>query len=78
MESYLCKDGLPIGLSPLYQGDATITDVFSNRDRRLAITIDTTYYYYDGHSKNGLTASSGYRPIKFLPDSNTLKTIQTG
>lgn len=78
VESYLCKDGLPIGLSPLYQGDATITDVFSNRDRRLAITIDTTYYYYDGHSKNGLTASSGYRPIKFLPDSNTLKTIQTG
>jgi hypothetical protein len=78
VESYLCKDGLPISLSPLYQGDATISDVFSNRDGRLAITIDTTYYYYDGHSKNGLTASSGYRPIKFLPDSNTLKTIQTG
>jgi hypothetical protein len=78
VEAYLCKDGLPIGLSPLYQGDATESNVVANRDKRLYITMDTTYYYYDGHSKNGLTASSGYRPIKFLPDSNTLKTIQTG
>jgi len=78
VESYLCKDGLPIALSPLYKSDTTVSSVFSNRDKRLGITVDTTYYYYDGHSKNGLTASSGYRPIKFLPDSNTLKTIQTG
>jgi hypothetical protein len=78
VESYLCSDGLPIGLSPLYQGDSSISRVFANRDKRLGITIDSTWYYYDGHSKNGLTASSGYRPIKFLPDSNTLRTIQTG
>ncbi len=78
VEAYLCKDGLPISLSPLYQGDATQPNVNANRDKRMGITIDTTYYYYDGHSKNGLTASSGYRPIKFLPDSNALKTIQTG
>lgn len=78
VESYLCKDGLPIGLSPLYQGDATMSNVMANRDPRLYITIDSSYLYYKGHVKNSLTSSTGYRPIKFLPDSNKLKTIPTG
>jgi hypothetical protein len=77
VESYLCKDGLPINLSPLYQGDATIQTLSANRDLRLGITIDTTYLYYKGHVKNSITSSTGYRPIKFLPDSNTLKTLPT-
>jgi hypothetical protein len=77
VESYLCKDGLPISLSPLYQGDDTITHTIANRDGRLGITIDTTYLYYKGHVKNSLTSSTGYRPIKYLPDSNKLKTIPT-
>jgi hypothetical protein len=73
VESYLCTDGLPIGLSPLYKGDDTITHVAASRDRRLGITIDTSYLYYNGHVKNGLTSSTGYRPIKFLPDTARLK-----
>jgi hypothetical protein len=77
VESYLCKDGLPIGLSPLYQGDATIDNVKANRDLRFGITVDTTYLYYKSHVKNSLSSSTGYRPIKFLPDSNKLKTINT-
>lgn len=77
VESYLCKDGLPIGLSPQYQGDATIDNVKANRDLRFGITIDTTYLYYKSHVKNSLSSSTGYRPIKFLPDSNKLKTINT-
>lgn len=39
VESYLCTDGLPISESPLYAGDATLTDVFKNRDPRLSQTI---------------------------------------
>jgi len=78
VESYLCKDGLPIGLSPLYQGDATMSSAMANRDPRLYITIDSSYLYYKGHVKNSLTSSTGYRPIKFLPDSNKLKSIPTG
>ena len=39
VEDYLCTDGLPITLSPLYQGDAQIEDVFMNRDPRLRQTI---------------------------------------
>jgi len=77
VESYLCKDGLPISLSPLYQGDATIANVNASRDLRLGITIDTTYLYYKGHVRNSLSSSTGYRPIKYLPDSNRLKIIPT-
>jgi starch-binding outer membrane protein, SusD/RagB family len=39
VEDYLCADGLPITLSPLYQGDASLRDVFENRDPRLRQTI---------------------------------------
>lgn len=84
VESYLATDGLPIGLSPLYLGDDTITKVVANRDRRLKLSIDTTYLYYKGHETNaqskvysGLSSSTGYRPNKFLPDSNKIKTIPT-
>ncbi len=39
VEDYLCADGLPITLSDQYQGDASIRDVFENRDPRLRQTI---------------------------------------
>ncbi|HTL09920.1 MAG TPA: RagB/SusD family nutrient uptake outer membrane protein [Chitinophagaceae bacterium] len=78
VESYVATDGLPISLSPLYQGDADIFKVMANRDYRLKLSIDTTYLYYIGHVKNSLTSSTGYRPIKFLPaDTNRLKTMPT-
>ena len=77
VESYLCTDGEPIGLSPLYQGDATLQNVMANRDKRLYITVDSAHLCYTGHVYTVFSSSTGYRPIKFLPDSNTLKTIQT-
>ncbi|MEO7047539.1 MAG: RagB/SusD family nutrient uptake outer membrane protein [Ferruginibacter sp.] len=77
VESYLCSDGKPITLSPLYMGDDGISEVVANRDKRLLYTIDSTYLYYKGHVKNSLTSSTGYRPMKFLPDSNKLKSIPT-
>lgn len=78
VESYLCSDGKPIGVSPLYQGDADLDKVLANRDKRLRLSIDTTYLYYLGHTKGGFTATTGYRVTKFLPDTNTLKSIPTG
>lgn len=39
VEDYLCTDGLPISLSPEYQGDAQIEDLFMNRDPRLRQTV---------------------------------------
>ncbi len=51
VEDYLCSDGLPITLSPLYQGDDSIESVFINRDPRLRQSIlyppDKAKYNYD-------------------------------
>lgn len=39
VQSYLCTDGLPIALSPLYKGDAVFGDEFVNRDPRMEQSI---------------------------------------
>jgi starch-binding outer membrane protein, SusD/RagB family len=41
VDQYLCTDGQPIAVSPLYQGDATIADEVMNRDPRFDQTIFT-------------------------------------
>ncbi|NLO03134.1 MAG: RagB/SusD family nutrient uptake outer membrane protein, partial [Bacteroidales bacterium] len=46
VESYLCKDGLPISLSPLYQGDAEYEDEFIDRDPRMKQSIHTSERQY--------------------------------
>lgn len=50
VEDYLCTDGLPITLSPLYQGDEVFEDIFVNRDPRLRQTVlhpdDVGVYQY--------------------------------
>ncbi len=50
VEDYLCSDGLPITLSPLYQGDEVYENIFENRDPRLRQTIlhpdDVGIYMY--------------------------------
>ena len=78
VESYLCSDGLPISLSPLYKKDATLNDLLTNRDKRLKLSIDTTYLYYKGHLGSGMSSTTGYRVTKFLPDTTTMKSIPTG
>lgn len=65
VESYVCTDGLPITLSPLYQGDASIQSLRMNRDKRLLETVDT-FLTYTGALVAGLTSNTGYRPSKFL------------
>ncbi|MDR3188184.1 MAG: RagB/SusD family nutrient uptake outer membrane protein, partial [Prevotellaceae bacterium] len=44
VDSYLCTDGKPITMSPLYRGDSTLLRVVENRDPRLRQTI----YVNDG------------------------------
>lgn len=39
VDDYLCTDGLPASVSPLYQGDENLNNVSSNRDPRLVQTI---------------------------------------
>jgi hypothetical protein len=79
VEDYLCTDGLPISLSPLYKGDEKFEDVFENRDPRLRQTIlhpaDTKKYNYhlgDGRTYprllgvpgGGFQTTTGYHIIK--------------
>lgn len=39
VRSYLCTDGDPISVSPLYEGDQDLSTIENNRDPRLAATI---------------------------------------
>lgn len=76
VDDYLCTDGLPIALSPLYKGDAKIEDSFIGRDPRMRQTIllpteskrllfDTTRTYprVTGQS-GGNISTTGYHIIK--------------
>lgn len=49
VQTYLCADGLPISISPLYKGDAIFGDEFINRDPRLQQSVynsDRAYRIY--------------------------------
>lgn len=46
VDDYLCIDGKPIGLSPLYKGDKTLDDQFANRDPRMGQTIVMPGIYF--------------------------------
>lgn len=91
VEDYLCTDGLPITLSPLYQGDAQIEDVFENRDPRLRQTIlhpdDVLYYGYGNNDtrpyprvrgmEGGQTIETGYHIIKVYDNGPAYATYNT-
>lgn len=75
VESYLCTDGLPIALSPLYQGDEVFEEEFTNRDPRMKQSIHTAdrkyRIYPDGTFEmkippqfNGNRCWTGYEFIK--------------
>ena len=64
IESYLLADGLPIGLSPLYQGDQGIDKVMANRDPRIYETLVTDELRLNGIASNYST--TGYSTHKFL------------
>ncbi len=70
VESYLCTDGKPIGISALYAGDADITKTLTNRDSRLSACIGTTLAYR-GNAVGGLISSTGYLVKKFNNSSIT-------
>jgi hypothetical protein len=59
VDDYLCADGKPIGLSPLYQGDDSLKHIFANRDPRLRQTV-----FFNGDTV-----------IKNQPGANPIKTF---
>ncbi len=65
VDSYLCSDGLPISLSPLYKGDDNIGNTLSNRDLRLAQSVEDVLAYIGTPNDKGFTSSTGYKITKF-------------
>ncbi len=65
VDSYLCSDGLPITLSPLYQGDNNIEETLANRDERLTQSIEDVLAYIGTPNDKGYTSSTGYKISKF-------------
>ncbi len=91
VEDYLCTDGLPITLSPLYQGDAQFEDLFENRDPRLRQTVlhpdDVLKYEYANNDTRlyprlqgmdgGLKSETGYHIIKVYEPVAAYATYNT-
>jgi len=73
IESYSAKDGLPIGISPLYKGDKTITNVMTDRDPRIKAT------FVQALRLNGVVSNfstSGYAILKFFNED--IKDLPNG
>jgi len=70
VQSYLCTDGLPTSLSPLYNGDDTPDDEATNRDPRYKQEIATRGFDFLNGDLITLprigtsVTSTGYQPIK--------------
>lgn len=91
VDDYLCTDGKPITLSPEYQGDATIEDVFMNRDPRLRQTVlhpdDVPVWQYNRNDvrtyprlngmEGGLKSNTGYHIIKVYEVGSAHRTYNT-
>lgn len=77
IESYACSDGLPIMQSPNYKGDATMTNVLQNRDKRLSATI-AAKWAYPGKEDGGLSANTGYRVILYNNPGLSGTQVTTG
>lgn len=74
VDSYLCSDGLPISLSPLYKGDMNINNTLANRDLRLVQSVDGVLAYIGTPNEKGFTSSTGYKITKF--DNSTLSASE--
>ena len=73
IDTYLAEDGLPISLSPMYQGDKSVTQVFANRDPRMAHTFTSYELRPNGsYNMNGDlmgVSTSAYTTLKFLNET---------
>ncbi len=52
---FLCTDGLPISVSPLYQGEQSLADIGKNRDPRLDMSVFTPGEVYRISAKGDTT-----------------------
>ncbi|MGV3604447.1 MAG: RagB/SusD family nutrient uptake outer membrane protein [Dyadobacter fermentans] len=73
VDDYLCTDGKPASVSPLYKGDNTLNDVKSNRDPRLAQTV-----YFPGDAITTNRPNGQPDAVFQFPDLNSSANVPTG
>lgn len=66
MDMYLCTDGLPVNISPLFKGYDGFDSEFQNRDARMVSIFEQTGHYY-WSSNNGFGKPANY---SITPDVN--------
>jgi len=83
VESFLCTDGLPIGLSPLYKGDecntttlSIATTTLANRDKRLTETVAPVLSFGGGFTTDASKhiSQTGYMIARFNPATSASAT----
>ncbi|MBN3581895.1 RagB/SusD family nutrient uptake outer membrane protein [Algoriphagus aestuarii] len=74
IDAYLAEDGLPVGISPLYQGDKSIEEVMANRDPRMYETLVSDELRLNGIASNYST--TGFATHKFL--NEVIKDLPEG
>jgi len=75
IDSYLLSDGLPIGLSSLYEDDKTVANALKDRDGRMIQTIVPELRLMNTISNFAL---SGYAVRKFLNESLKNESVGAG
>lgn len=65
VDAFLCADGLPISLSPMYEGDDNISHTLAGRDMRLVQSVEGELAYIGNPDEKGFTSSTGYIITKF-------------
>lgn len=62
-DMYLCTDGLPINISPLFKGYMGFDTEFENRDARMSSQLKQVgHYYWTGNSESGTAANYAVEP----------------
>lgn len=75
-ESFLCKDGKPIGVSELYQGDETLDQEMIDRDPRMYNIIDNIHRPYTVQSDGTVEINeSMYDPTASAPDVSAAGSV---
>lgn len=75
-ESFLCKDGKPIGVSELYQGDETLDQEMIDRDPRMYNIIDNIHRPYTVQSDGTIEINeSMYDPTASAPDVSAAGSV---
>lgn len=63
MDMYLCTDGLPIHISPLFKGYHGFNDEFENRDARMQASFKKVgEYYWSANNEHGNAADYSIQP----------------